>query len=156
MDVRPEAWAPPPEFAPLAQLRGLPHHGIGRSCKAGKEEIVGLLAALDRFASEDPGERHARWAGLLQAILAEAGAPDGVALALLEDKTAWSIPVLRATMRDGRAASRLAALLRAGSPSIECQTGAMSEGVLVFSPVALVPEQAGTIGRRLREAASSL
>src|SRR5690606_2875834 len=29
-------------------LPGLPQHGIGRSCKVGKEQVVGLLVALRR------------------------------------------------------------------------------------------------------------
>ena len=36
-----------------AKLRGVPHHGIGRGFKAGKEEIVGLLTALERFVNAD-------------------------------------------------------------------------------------------------------
>ena len=37
LDVFPDLWRAPAEFASLAQLPGLPHHGIGRSCKVGKE-----------------------------------------------------------------------------------------------------------------------
>ena len=48
MDVTPETWTPP-ELVDRANLRGVPHHGIGRGFKAGKEEIVGLLMALERF-----------------------------------------------------------------------------------------------------------
>ena len=51
LDVFPDLWRAPAEFALLRQLPGLPHHGIGRSCKIGKEEIVGLLVALERFAA---------------------------------------------------------------------------------------------------------
>ena len=63
LDLRPDAWSPPAEFAPLAQLRGLPHHGIGRSCKAGKEEIVGLLTALNVSSLSRPkhGARAGPW-----------------------------------------------------------------------------------------------
>ncbi len=48
---------------PLRQLPGLPQHGIGRSCKVGKEEIVGLLVALERFAAVDEEARTQRLAG---------------------------------------------------------------------------------------------
>ena len=38
-----------------------PIHGIGRSMKTGKEEIVGLLVALERYADLDEMAETARW-----------------------------------------------------------------------------------------------
>ena len=38
-----------------------PIHGIGRSMKTGKEEIVGLLVALERYADRDEAAETARW-----------------------------------------------------------------------------------------------
>ena len=55
-----------------AQLPGLPHHGIGRSCKVGKEEIIGLLVALERFAADDETARRAEWRGILETIVTAA------------------------------------------------------------------------------------
>ena len=59
MDVAPETWTPP-KLVDRANLRGVPHHGIGRGFKAGKEEIVGLLTALDRFVRADDAADNAR------------------------------------------------------------------------------------------------
>jgi D-glucosaminate-6-phosphate ammonia-lyase len=152
LDVRPDAWDPPAEFAPLAQLRGLPHHGIGRSCKAGKEEIVGLMAALEQFVAEDPDARRARWIGLLRAIMEACGTTVGLTLTL-SDGSSLPVPMLRVTARGGEpAVVKLAAALRDGSPAIHCQTGQIADGILLFSPVALAAEDAAVIGRRLREA----
>jgi hypothetical protein len=41
-----------PSFIDRALLPGLPRNGVGRPCKAGKEEIAGLLVALERFVAE--------------------------------------------------------------------------------------------------------
>lgn len=41
-----------------------PRHGIGRSMKTGKEEIVGLLVALERYAARDEAAEQRAWAGL--------------------------------------------------------------------------------------------
>ena len=73
LDVFPELWHAPEEFAPLRQLPGLPRHGIGRSCKVGKEEIIGLLAALERFADGDDHARSMAWRRTLEEIIAAAG-----------------------------------------------------------------------------------
>eukprot|EP01052_Picozoa_sp_SAG31_P044855 SAG31_NODE_7973_length_1551_cov_1.342975_2_plen_70_part_00 len=32
-------------------LNGAPHHGLGRPLKAGKEEIMGLLAAVEHWVA---------------------------------------------------------------------------------------------------------
>jgi L-seryl-tRNA(Ser) seleniumtransferase len=156
LDVRPEVWAPPPEFAALGQLRGLPHHGIGRSCKAGKEEIVGLIVALERFVAESPDARHASWAAVSRAIMEECGAVDGLTLTVLDDPGRYPVPMLRVQTQGAMAAARLEAALRAGTPSIQCQTGQIHEGMLLFSPLALTRDQAALIGRRLREAAPAI
>jgi len=112
LDLRPDAWSPPAEFAPLAQLRGLPHHGIGRSCKAGKEEIVGLLTALERFVVEPPEARRTRWTVVLRAIMDACGATDGLTLTLLDEPQGDSVPMLRVeTHHGGTAAAAVAAAL---------------------------------------------
>src|SRR3989442_10036431 len=54
MDVSPETWSPP-DLVDREAMKGVPHHGLGRGFKAGKEEIVGLPVALRRFpAADDP------------------------------------------------------------------------------------------------------
>ena len=140
LDVFPDLWRTPAEFAPLAQLPGLPHHGIGRSCKVGKEQIIGLLVALDRFATDDETARRAEWRSVLETIVTAAG---GKAQGRILDAP---VPVLVTTDADA-----LAAHLAANDPPIACGLGRRHEGVLLFSPVSLTIEQADIIGRRLHQ-----
>ncbi len=140
LDMHPEFWAPPREFAALSQLRGLPNHGLGRSCKVGKEEIAGLIVALRRFAADDAPAREKRLRGVLQAVVAAAG-PAG--LTLLDRP----IPLLEWDV--GGDARAMAAKLLAGTPAIDCNMSRADEGVLVFNPMAVSVEQAGEIGRRI-------
>ena len=72
MDVAPETWTPP-RLVDRANLRGVPHHGIGRGFKAGKEEIVGLLTALDRFVKADDAADNAALEARLKDDRREAG-----------------------------------------------------------------------------------
>jgi L-seryl-tRNA(Ser) seleniumtransferase len=127
----------------LRQLPGLPHHGIGRSCKVGKEEIVGLLVALERFAADTDEARRQRWRALLDTIIASAGDTSGLTLSLMDG----AAPLLAVATHD---AGALAAQLAAGTPSILCSLARRHEGVLLFSPVSLSPDDARTIGERLR------
>jgi L-seryl-tRNA(Ser) seleniumtransferase len=141
LDIDPKLWAPPAEFSALAQLRGLPHHGIGRSCKTGKEEIAGLLTALRRFVDADPAARRAEWQARLQALRDAAGL-HGMTL------TAGPIPLL--AWDTGADAFEVARKLLAGDPPIACNMSRAEEGVLQFNPMSITNEQARQIGERLR------
>ena len=50
MDEHFEVWEPPEYFIAKSELAGLPRHGIGRGFKVAKEEIAGVLTALELFA----------------------------------------------------------------------------------------------------------
>jgi D-glucosaminate-6-phosphate ammonia-lyase len=143
LDVLPELWRAPQEFAPLAQMRGLPQHGIGRSCKAGKEEIIGLMVALERFVATDEAARYGEWRRTLEAIIAAAGTPAGIRLHIIDGP----VPLLEIASPSPDA---LASQLASGTPPILCSLARRHEGVLIISPAALTPEQAEAIGARLR------
>ena len=50
---------PPPELIDKSALPGAPQHGIGRPCKVGKEQIAGLMVALQKFVAESDEARQA-------------------------------------------------------------------------------------------------
>ena len=62
-----------------------PRHGIGRSCKVGKEQIIGLLTALERFAGEDDGARNARFAIVTDALLQSLSPLEGLRVQRVKD-----------------------------------------------------------------------
>ncbi|WP_435320946.1 aminotransferase class V-fold PLP-dependent enzyme [Haloarchaeobius sp. TZWSO28] len=61
MHVAPEVWEPPAELIDRDRLAGVPRQGIGRQLKVGKEELVGLLVALDAFLDEDHDALQDEW-----------------------------------------------------------------------------------------------
>ncbi|MGE0724389.1 MAG: L-seryl-tRNA selenium transferase, partial [Alphaproteobacteria bacterium] len=65
-DIFWDQWSPPPVLFDKDRIPGLPQHGIGRTSKVGKEEIVGLLTALDLFVAEGEEARTARWLALME------------------------------------------------------------------------------------------
>jgi L-seryl-tRNA(Ser) seleniumtransferase len=44
-----------------ARLNSSPYHSVGRTGKAAKEDIVGLIVALERYLRRDHAADHARW-----------------------------------------------------------------------------------------------
>ena len=53
MDALPETWRPPEGLLARHFPERFPHHGLGRGFKVDKESIVGLIVALERFATFD-------------------------------------------------------------------------------------------------------
>ncbi len=143
LDVFDDVWAPPAEFAGLRQLRGLPHHGVGRSCKVGKEEIAGLCVALQRFAAADPKARRAAWLARLEGLVAASGAAISIG--------GGPVPVAALDLGSEDAATRMQRALAGGVPAIQCGLGRREDGILLFNPVAMTDEQARLVGTRIRE-----
>lgn len=141
LDVLPELWSVPPEFAALNQLAGLPHHGIGRSCKVGKEEIIGLLVALELFAEGGAESRHKEWRAILDAIAA--GVPRTTRV------IDSPIPLLEIDTPDPEG---LYAHMAANDPPILCGLGQRHQGLLTISPAALSMQHVPAIVARLKTA----
>ena len=53
------------ELIAACRLNGGPYHGVGRPAKVGKEEIVGLLAALELALSKDERDEAAIWSRMV-------------------------------------------------------------------------------------------
>ncbi len=153
MDDHFDLWAPPAELFDKSRLGGLPRHGIGRSLKVSKEEIVALLTALELFASGAYDRELPRHRKNLDAITGELrGAP--VVCTVVDKEDGESLPILEIAI-DERAAGRTAfdvcRSLRGGSPPIYLGHGKLDQGKLVVHPLWLDERQSLELARRLRE-----
>jgi D-glucosaminate-6-phosphate ammonia-lyase len=143
LDLPDSQFVAPPEFAPLNQLRFLPHHGIGRVAKVGKEEVVGLIAALRRFVGEDPAARTARWTARLNAL-------DVPGAVLVPDGAKPGLPLLELRFADRAAAERAEAALRANEPAVHVDAARIRRGVLAVNPIALDDADLPALAEALR------
>ena len=143
MDVAPETWVPP-RLIDRANLRGVPHHGIGRGFKAGKEEIVGLLAALDRFVKADDAADNAALEARLKNI---AAALAGLDVKLVPAQQTGRVPVLEIAIADALAVS---ARLQRGDPPVHLSERHATRGVLTLDPQVLLPEHDAPLAAALR------
>jgi D-glucosaminate-6-phosphate ammonia-lyase len=150
MDVRAEAWSPPPLLRPI--IRGaVPPHGIGRGFKAGKEEIIGLLVALERFAATDDAAETAELEARLAAISAALNGLDGVRAEL---QRGGRSPQLALLLDPPERAQAAVARLMAHTPPVHVGERRLSEGVLLIDPQSLAPEDDATLAAALRAACS--
>jgi uncharacterized pyridoxal phosphate-dependent enzyme len=61
-----------------AWLNSAPHHAFGRSLKVGKEEIMGMLAAVEAWTKRDHDSEWKRWEGWLNHIAQSVTRVEGV------------------------------------------------------------------------------
>jgi L-seryl-tRNA(Ser) seleniumtransferase len=133
LDMAFDVFQPPAAFIDKALLPGLPRNGVGRPCKAGKEEIAGLLVALERFLAEDDETMAARLALPLRSIMAEL--PE-LPLQLVEG----AVPRLCLEAGSPTRAAAIERALRQGRPQVFLEPGELEQGRIWISPLCLRPE----------------
>jgi len=143
MDVAPDTWTPP-RLVDRANLRGVPHHGIGRGFKAGKEEIVGLLVASECFQKADDVAANAALQSRLEAIAASLS---GFDVKLLPAAQTGRVPVIEIAVPDALAVS---ARLQRGDPPVHLSERHAARGVLTLDPQVLLPEHDAPLVAALR------
>lgn len=141
-------WDPPADLVDKRKIAGVPRHGIGRSCKVGKEQIVGLLTALKLFVEEGNVGRHDRLLSVARRLTDELAEIAGVSARIIPDPLQSGMPVVELKVDK---AIELVRRLRRGSPGIEVNPWRPEEGLLILNPACLAEDDPPVIGRRFRE-----
>ena len=152
MDVNPQTWSPPALIDRQA-LGGIPHHGIGRGFKVGKEEIAGLLVALERFVARDEPAAAARATDRLRAIAAALAAEPGITTRLLDADEATPVPLLELAVQGS--AHALSRRLQLGDPPVHLSERLADDGILTINPQTLRPDDDAVLVRRVLDACRS-
>ncbi len=154
LDILPELWNPPVDLIDRSRLPGAPQHGIGRPCKVGKEEIVGLLTALRLFVEEDVIKRYQRWLELMLELKRSCGELPHAQIDLISDRKRSGIPIVRLELdedQSGITAIELIKSLQDGNPAIAANPISVDEGIVIFGPTCLKNGEPTIIGNRLKE-----
>ncbi len=158
LDVLPESWNPPSILIDASvAARGVPNHGIGRAMKVGKEQIVGLLVALDRFVEQDEHEQLNRLATVAKYIHRELQGLSGLEARLVERDEQWPVVELRINPDvAGTTALELVHTLQRAEPAIYLIEGCAREGVSGIDPFCLQAGEAEQVVAEIRRAWISL
>lgn len=151
MDVREETWNRRDLIAG-GTVRGIPHQGFGRAMKVGREEIVGLITALKRYAAGSDEDDAARWSESLIGIAALAGEIDGV-LVHQRFNPKRPIPSLVIDIDEsivGFTAYDVVNRLLSGDRPIAVAESRAEFGSLSINAQSLTTEEAEYLGNRLR------
>jgi len=121
---------------------------VGRPCKVGKETIVGLLVALQRFASESDENRSRRLHGMLQRLHVALTGVDHARIQI----TGGLVPKLELHLAKEAplTALKLCMELERGDPSVHADPSRVRYGIVSFSPWCLRDEDLEKIAARVK------
>lgn len=154
MDVHPETWTYRGMIA-SGEVTGAPHHGIGRQMKVGKEEIVGLLVALQRYLERDHAADHAAWECRMHALQSGLADLPGVTVDIVGAfSKAGAVPC--AVIRIDEAGTGISAYqvleaLQEGEPRIFLNEERAWQGIIGANPMCLRDEDIPQIVARFRQ-----
>ncbi len=152
-DIFWDMWTPPAFLIDKQRLKGQPPHGIGRSCKAGKEEIMGLLAALRIFTAEGDAVRHARWLKTAQEIADGCRGFPAIELHISDAGNSAGVPLVVLSLDRARHdATLVISALQDGNPSIHVDPGQRERNRIIINPMCLKDGEPAIIAAALRKA----
>lgn len=150
MDVRLPTWSQRGRAA-TGEVRGIPHQGLGRGMKTGREEIAGLITALRWYAAGSDEDDARRWGAMLDGIAARLDGIPGIALSRHQSPK-QPVPQLwiefDPTRLGFRAYDAVNALLD-GDPAVAVAESRAEFEMLIVNPMVLDEAEAEIVGARL-------
>jgi L-seryl-tRNA(Ser) seleniumtransferase len=139
------------ELLKAAFANGCPHGSIGRPMKAGKEEIMGLLAAVEQWVARDHAAELREWERRLQVIAEAATAFDTVTTSIRTPRPSNVAPHMSIQWDAGKlgvSPAEARKQLSDGDPRIEISGG---EDGLTINPYMMEEGEETIVARRLTE-----
>lgn len=143
------------DLVEAAWANAAPHRAFCRPMKVGKEDVIGLITALELWFRRDRAAEQARWQRDLETIAALVMAVPGCAAQLLPPDAGDEQPQLQLSWSRqviGIDGMELRRRLLEGSPRIMLDDMSAKEGSLVIEPFSLQPGEAELVGRAIAEA----
>ena len=135
-----------------AARRNAPPNGntIGRGMKVNKEEMLGMLAAIELYVGKDHDKEGKEFEKRAETIRSAAAAIPGAKAEIFVPEVANHVPHVRITWdgADSKAAAAVVTALRDGEPSIATRS---EEGALVIGVWMMRTGEDKIVARRLRE-----
>ncbi|MFN8523401.1 MAG: aminotransferase class V-fold PLP-dependent enzyme [Chloroflexota bacterium] len=139
-----------------AAANAAPNASVGRPSKVSKEDIIGLVDALERFLAEDHAAIWQRHVDESNAIIEALNGVPGVKAHLEDDSSVWTAPNVLVEIDQslaGKTPDEAVLALRNGDPPI--MTRVFQNRWLLVDSHNLRGDEYKTVGRRLREVLSA-
>lgn len=153
MHVAQSVWEPPTDLIDLDRFAGVPRQGVGRPLKVGKEELAGLIRALQLFLEEDHDALVVEWTERTESIAAALEEEPGLSITVTEgEKTAVAPEVFVRLDPEvtGIDAETVVRELRKEDPRVFVGPDHLHESAFTINPMCLTDEEAGYVVERVR------
>ncbi|WP_247004599.1 aminotransferase class V-fold PLP-dependent enzyme [Halosolutus gelatinilyticus] len=153
MHVAEEVWEPPTDLIDLDRFGGVPRQGAGRPLKVGKEELAGLIRAIELFVEEDHDVRTREWADRAELMADEFRDENGLTVTVTEgEKTAVAPEVFVRIDPDiaGIDAETLVGELRRENPRVFVGPDHLHESAFTVNPMCLTDDEAEYVAERIK------
>ncbi|RQG94234.1 aminotransferase class V-fold PLP-dependent enzyme [Natrarchaeobius chitinivorans] len=148
-----QVWEPPSQLIDVEAIDGVPRQGIGRSLKVGKEELAGLIVALESFLESDPDAMRDHWHREAQLIADAIDSATGVETTLNsggEISVASEVVVRIDPETAACTATELVGDLRSETPRVFVGADRLDENVVTINPMCLDEPEREYVVERLR------
>jgi hypothetical protein len=133
-----------------AWRNGSPHQALGRPMKVSKEDVIGVVAALEYwFGERDPAAERGKWDEDCRVIAARLAQLDGVRGEILAPEGVDRVPRLKIVWDPARFPLDGAALRAAvldGEPRVMLDDNSATEDSIAVDPFQLQPGEAAQVG----------
>ena len=136
-----------------AKVNASPHYSIGRPMKVAREEIVGLMAALELYVRRDHEADMRRWFSEGRSIVDAVIEIPGVTATVEQDDWLRPVPEVSIAFTSewrGRSATEIVDALAEGDPPIIIEASRRDDEDIFINPHGLMPGEAELIAERLR------
>lgn len=138
MHAADDVWDPPNKLVDRNKIDGVPRQGIGRPLKTGKEEIAGLVRALECFVADTQDEQ-AEWSERAHRIAGELDGLDHLSTEIRDGERSVAPAVaVHVDEADSPVSAReLVGALRAEEPRVFVGADDTDEGQFTVNPMCL-------------------
>lgn len=146
-------WDPPEDLVDVDAFDGVPRQGIGRPLKVGKEELVGLIRALELFVEEDEEALQREWTARVETMAERADAVAGLTHEITGGGKVAVAPELRLTVDEevvGVTVVDLVRALRQEDPRIFVGADSLDESAFTMNPMCLTDDEADYVMDRIQ------
>lgn len=139
-----DVWEPPMTLVDTAKIDGVPRQGIGRPLKVGKEELVGLLSALEAFLDEDHEATRREWLRRSEQIVDALDDVTGLSVTIDDGDRSVAPEVVVVVDEEtvGRTTGDVVGALRRETPRVFVGADAIDDGQFTMNPMCLTDDEA--------------
>lgn len=157
MHAAEEVWTPPADVIDIERLGGVPRQGIGRSMKVGKEELAGIIKAVELFVEDDHGKWSNEWQRRAEYIANQLGECSRFETSVSTAEKVSVAPEVVVTVQpddDGLGATELVQSLRMETPRVFVGADQLDKDQFTVNPMCLADDEVQYVVEKIYENAN--